>query len=284
MLKNLIFIFLTWITFSAHAQNNSSYNVCMNTLMDSEFMANKSEAHTVCSQNSSPDFMKCMNQRAATSNIHVLDAAIRCSPRALNIPLQTQDPNYINFRSCPVKLQMRTGINNQRAQQICNWDSTPLVQNCIFDLIEKAQFHGEHAVQYCSFANREYRNKIPQFVTCLIDNANQGYDVYSRVLKCDREMLYGKPRRLEPQPHVEQHSVPQYDPNYTPPKQPDTNPTPIPAPEVKTPPSNEQPAPKPSTRKVPIPVEIKIEASSKPEVKDQPVETGSTSNSESLPL
>ncbi len=280
MLKNLVYVFLTWVTFSsAHAQN-SQYNVCVNSLKY-HFLASQPEAATVCRQNDRPDFLQCMAHRAKNSNIHVLDAAIKCSQVNVRIPLQAEDSRYINLRSCPSKLQMGARMNDDRARQICDWDSSAIMQNCLIDLVERAQFHSEHAIQYCGFANKEYRNKIPQFVSCVINNSRKGYDVYSNVVSCDLD-LSGR-RVTKPQPRVNEQPEPRYEPDY---QIPSTRQPEVKAPaesEVKTAPQ-EQPASTASGRKIPTPVEIKIEGSSNPEIKDQPIDTGSTSNSESLPL
>lgn len=321
MLKSLIIVVLTGMAFSAHARM-SDYDFCMNN-MKYYFLASDSEATTVCRQNSTPEFTKCMVMKSKNSNDHVLEAAPQCSRPKLNIPIEKKDSNYVNLKSCPSKLQMRARMSQFRSRQICEWDSTPIMQTCLIDLVEKARFHSEHAIQYCGFAKSEYRNKIPQFTACLISNSKRGYDVYSNVMNCDARITgtYVAPRterRPEPQPEVRPrpeprpearpkpmpmpkndprpNPVPQddgYDTDYEPayPTQPETRyPTQpevrTPArPEVRTVPS-EEPAPKsPSNgRTVPSPVDIKIEQSSKPEVNDQAVETGTTSNSESLPL
>jgi hypothetical protein len=277
MLKSLMFVFISAMTFSAHAQN-SQYDECMDKL-EYYFLASNSEATTVCRQNSTPSFMRCMVQRAQDSNIHVLDAAPKCSSTRVRIPIDPNEPNYTNFRSCPAKLQARAHMKLERANQICDWDSTPVMQNCILDLTEQARFHSEHAVQYCAFAIGEYPKKVPNFVSCVIDNSKRGFDVYSNVMNCDARLTHGtlpkaKPRHEKPQPE------PRYEPNYpTKPGGPDFEPEP----ETRNP-KDQQPAPKKTDRKVPTPVEIKIEGSSNPEVNDQPINTGSTGNSESLPL
>lgn len=277
MLKGLFFVLLSGMTFSAYAQT-SQYEACMGSL-EYYYLASRSEATTVCRQNSSPEFMQCMVHRAENSNIHVLDAALKCSRTRMRIPVESTDPNYVNFRSCPSKLQMRARMEDRRARQICEWDPSSLMQNCIVDLVEQARFHSEHAIQYCAFANEQYRRKIPHFVACVIDNSQRGYDVYSNVVRCDNELTHG--RVTKPKPRQDEQPEPKYEPRYPEkseqPGQVETKPK---APEAKT---SQEPASS-SGRKVPTPVEIKIEASSNPEVNDQPIETGSTSNSESLPL
>ena len=77
MLKSLIFVFLSGMAFSAHARM-SEYDFCMNN-MKYYFLASDSEATTVCRQNSSPEFTKCMFLRGKNSNDHVLEAAPKCS-------------------------------------------------------------------------------------------------------------------------------------------------------------------------------------------------------------
>ena len=294
------------MTFSAHAQG-SQYDDCMDKL-EYYFLASHSEATTVCRQNSSPGFMFCMVRTAQESNMHVLDAAPRCSATRVRIPLEKpNDPTYTNFRSCPSKLQARAHMDYQRANEICDWDNTDITQNCILDLVEKAGFHSEHAVQYCSFANNEYRNKVPKFVKCAIENSRIGHDVYTTVMICDSEMVYGKRRsnprpaprseqpryddqpRYDNQPRYEPNNNSSYDPNYNNgqpyPNDQDVQPDyrrdqPETKPEVK----KEKPATKKADRTVPTPVAIKIEGTSNPEVSDQPINTGTTDNSESLPL
>ena len=258
MLKSLIFSILTGMTFSAYAQN-SQMEVCLQK-MKSEFLASNSEAQVVCSQDSSPQFVSCMVQRANNSNIHVLDAAPICSRRKVKVPVNTADETYNNFKSCPSKLAIGARMRTDRAREICDWDSSSLMQSCLIDLVEKAGFHSEHAIQYCGFANSEYRSKIPQFVSCVISNARRGFFTYENVLDCDDKIVRGITIRSQPQPEVR------------------------PTPEVK--PAPTAPANQTSSvpgRRVPTPVEIKIEGTN-PEVQDQPVNTGSTSNSEALPL
>jgi hypothetical protein len=283
MLKSLLFIVLSTGTFSAFAldkasteskQGDNQYGVCSNA-MKYYFLASDSEAKTVCSQNSSPAFIGCMTNYGQNTNMHILEAAPKCSAGTrMRIPLQTDDPTYINLNSCPSRMQIYARMTDNRANQICNWDSSPVMQNCLIDLVQRAHFHSEHAIQYCGFASAEYRNKIPNFVACVVDNAQHGYtDVYSNVVKCDDEMMghvVHPPIKHKDQPIVVQQS---------PPVVKDQQPV------VKAPEVQEEPAkPAAGPRKVPTPVEIKIEDSSKPEVKDQPIDTGSTSNSESLPM
>ncbi len=314
MLKSLIFVFLSGMAFSAHARM-SDYDFCMNN-MKYYFLASDSEATTVCRQNSSPEFTKCMVMKAKNSNDHVLEAAPQCSRPKLNIPIEKNDSNYVNLKSCPSKLQMRARMNQFRSRQICEWDSTPVMQICLVDLVEKARFHSEHAIQYCGFAKSEYRNKIPQFTACLISNSKKGYDVYSNVMNCDARLTgtYIPPRseprsrpevrtepRSEPKPKKDPRPspIPQddgYDTDYDPyyPNRPEVRTNPTTRPEVRTSPTRPEVRSEPSEsttpknpsngRTVPSPVDIKIEQSSTPEVNDQAVETGTTSNSESLPL
>lgn len=300
MLKSLMFVFISAMTFSAFAQN-SQYDDCMDKL-EYYYLASHSEATTVCRQNSSPGFMYCMVRTAQETNMHVLDAAPRCSATRVRIPIESKDPSYTNFKSCPSKLQARAHMSYERANQVCDWDHTDITQNCILDLTEKAGFHPEHSVQYCAFANSEYRNKVPKFVKCAIENSRIGHDVYTTVMICDEQMVYGNRRRPSPrydeQPRYDQPAPrydeqPRYEPNYnsqypnTPPNSQQVQPddqqdqTEI-KPETKT--SKTKPAPKKADRKVPTPVAIKIEGSSNPEVNDQPINTGTTDNSESLPL
>ncbi len=298
MLKSLIFIAISWMTFStAHAQN-ARYQSCVNSL-EYYFLASQAEAHTVCRQNSSPDFMQCMVHRAKNSNMHVLEAAPKCSSFKVEIPVETKKPNYVNLKSCPSKLQMRARMSDRRAKQICDWDSSPVMQNCLIDLVEQARCISENAIRYCGFANTEYRAKIPQFAKCVIDQSKKGYDVHTNVKRCDSLMYYGKfPESMPvPQTPAPQSYPPKTQPQY--PQYPQNPQYPLPSPqmpEVVTPtqpvvipdvvivPPVVQPAPNTPGRTVPTPVDIKIEGSSNIEVNDQPIETGSTSNSESLPL
>lgn len=185
MLKSLIFVFLSWVTISsAHAQR-SSYDVCVNVL-ERHFPGSSAEAPVVCRQNSTPAFVQCMANLGVNSNIYVLSAASRCGGNQMRIPIRTEDPQYTNLNACPSQLQQRTGMSRNRSIQICHWDSSSLMQNCLADLTEKARFHSENAIQYCGFANVEYRHKIPQFVACVIDNSRRGLDVYSSVTEIGR--------------------------------------------------------------------------------------------------
>ena len=170
-------------------------------------------------------------------------------------------------------------MNEDRSRQICDWDPSTLMQNCIVDLVRQARFHSEHAIQYCGFANTEYRNKIPSFVACVIDNARRGYDVYSNVRMCDDEMTRG--RRYKPHPVETRPVNPRQDTGVQP--TPETRPV-QPVPQKKPQESKPEPARTSGGRKVPTPVDIKIEESSNPDVNDQPINTGSTSNSEALPM
>lgn len=297
MIKSLIFLFLSGMTLSAHAQNSSrnNYNVCMNTL-EKYFLASQSEATTVCRQNSSPAFLQCMVHRAKNSNIHVLEAFPKCSSFRVTVPAEPQsDSRYVNARSCPAKLQIHAKMTERMANEVCAADSSEVMQTCIIDLVQKARFYPGHADQYCEFASKEYKRKIPNFVACVIDNSRGYFNhigrhnyysyeaVKANIVDCDYKMVGGVV--IKPKPPTRPDVPPTYEPNYPPPVQP--APVPPTQPEVApTPqPQEEEPAPKTGGRKVPTPVEIKIEGSSQPEVTgDQPIETGDTSNSGSLPL
>jgi hypothetical protein len=275
MLKSLFFFVILMMGLSVHA-GATDYERCASHL-DYYFLASESESRTVCSQNSSPAFVQCMVDKGTRSSIDVLDAAAQCGGRRMKIPVEIPGQNYNNFKSCPSKLQVNTGMAKNRAEQICQWDPSDLMQNCLADLVQKARFHSEHAIQYCGFAAKEYRNKIPQFVSCVINNSFRGYDVYSNVANCDYQIAGGKVI-VKPQPRSQDKWEPQQpaEPSQ-PPYYNDNEKT---QPEVVAP---AQPA-RPSNRKVPVPVEIKIEESSNPEVADKNLDTGSTSNSDSLPL
>ncbi len=281
MLKSLILIFSLSIGYSAFAQ--SSYETCVKSLKY-YYLASQAEADVVCRQDSSESFLKCMVREGINTNHHVLSVAPFCTQKRMNLPLDSSDPTYNNFYSCSGNLQSHAYMESSRARQICQWDSSPTMQFCLVSLVGQAGFHPEHAIQYCSFANTEYRNKIPEFVSCAIRNAQQGLDVYSNVVSCDQQITHPTPPTS-----VEPTQTTQQPQQYTPPT---VHPTQKPEVKDQTPVdqktksnnSTEKTAEKPSGRKVPTPVEIKIEKSSKPNVKDQPLNTGSTSNSESLPL
>lgn len=301
MIKSLIFLLLSGMTLSAHAQNSSSrdYNTCMVSLKK-YFLASESEATTVCRQNTSPAFLQCMVYRGMNSTEHVLEAFPKCSSFRVTIPKENQsDTTYVNARSCPAKLQIHAKMTERMANEVCAADSSDVMQTCIIDLVRKARFYPGHADQYCEFASKEYRRKIPNFVACVVDNSLGRFNhvgrynyynsniVKANVEDCDFRLMGGVV--VKPKPPTRPDVPPTYEPNYPPvqkptPTYPDVTPTPQP-PVQPEPPVEPAPAPPKTGRTVPTPVEIKIEGSSQPEVTgDQPIETGDTSNSGSLPL
>lgn len=189
MLKNILITFSMLVGSSAFAASN--YDICMDSLTY-HFLANYRQSSSICKQNSSPKFVKCMEKKAVTTNLHVTDAAPECSKQVKATSV---------FNTCESRLQVYTQMSDERSVQVCQWDPSPLMQSCIIDLVQKARFHEEHAVQYCAFANSEYRREIPRFKMCVIDQSRRGYDVYSSVASChDYIMNGGRWIVTEPEP------------------------------------------------------------------------------------
>jgi len=159
-------------------------------------------------------------------------------------------------------------MSDELAVQTCQYDSSLLMQGCIVDLVQRAKFHPEHAVQYCQFAGYYYRRQMARFKVCVIDRARFGGGAEAIVQRCHEDILGLRPleRPAAPQPRPESRSNSKAEP----------------APARPQAPAQKQTGGVPS--KVPTPVEIKVQESSKPKVVDRPIRSESNSNVESLPL
>ncbi len=284
MLKVLMII---WgLMLGAQAYASSPVQSCMDSLQY-HFLANRQEAHAICKQDSSAKFLNCMEQKAYATSQDISVSASQCSQKVkLASPYQT----------CEANMQIYARMSYDRAVQICHWDRSDVMQVCLMDLAQKARFHSEHAIQYCAFASHNYREKLPFFTNCVVNNSRQGYKVVDAVQLCHNRILGIDVPVQKPRPKPAPKPNPKVEVEVSPgrPVNPGVgvDPTPNPAGKVII-------APAPSTggtsadsqkqtgvsQKVPTPVEIKVQESSELEIlDDQPLDSGSTSNAESLPI
>lgn len=280
-MKKSILFFITF-GFARILMAQSSVDVCANNLKI-WFSANTYESQSICKENSSPTFIKCMEKKSQTSSQDVVTSSHDCDRRSTHSEHPIRDTRYISFQSCEGELQASARMRPDRAHQICRWNSTPVMISCIVNLARKANWHSEHAIQYCDFANQSYAKEIPNFVKCVIQEAPRGLGVEKTAQAChDRildRLIPGRRQRQEPQPsprterpdpRVEQNPTVIYQelPAVTQPTQPSVV---VDEKRVRT--------------VVPTPVEIRVQESAKPEViNDQKAQADSSSNSENLPV
>lgn len=297
MLKNLVLMLVVATGSWAYAQN-SGVRFCIDSLQYS-YLAPYNVALGICSQNSSREFVRCMNEKSETTNLEITEVVPQCSRR-----VQVAS----TFGTCESKLQTEARMEYNLSRRVCHRDNSVSTIDCIVDLSQNARFHPEHATQYCLFAKTQYPNKMDTFRSCVISNSHKGYDVFSAVENCDDRITgrYVEPVR-RPRPmdvpnrgyQERQQPNPNNYPQYPPPSvsygddreggQPGSQtvqpqPQPQQPPQAQPEPALEEPKKKTGTSKVPVPVEIKVQESSKPKVEDKPLDSQSTENAEELPL
>ena len=159
----------------------------------------------------------------------------------------------------------------RRSVEICQWDSSEVMLSCLIQIVQKAQWHSEHALQYCDFANQNYRRHIPQFVQCITTHPLRSKNIEKTAQSCHESILdvviSGSKQKT-----VESVVAPE---------------VPVVAPPVVAATPVEVQNKKVVTETVPTPIKINInvQESAKAEaIVEQPVQVGSTSNSEVLPL
>lgn len=287
------FILLTVaIGISNYSNAQSSSQTCVSDLMYN-FRATATEALQICSVNSSKVFLKCMDHKSLTTQLDVHSAAVQCDSKFKRIQ-NTPTNQYVNFSSCSARLQVGARMRPRRSVEICDWDSSELMIGCMIQIVQKAGWHSEHAIQYCGFANQNYRNQIPRFVKCVTTHPLRSKNVEQTAQACHDSILdiiipLQKPRVRKTQTSiVSDDSVPVSDsiPVVVEAKTPEVvvvvEPT-RPTEESKA--SVEEQNKKVVTETVPTPVKIQVQESAKAEeVVDQPSDANSTSNSEVLPL
>lgn len=226
------------------------------------FRAMPVEANHICSNNSTPSFLACMEKRAQTTSEDVVKAAYKCDPRSTVSTTPIVDPLYQNFNSCSGQLQVGALMRPDRAVEICQWDSSPLIISCLTGLVQKARFHPEHAIQYCSFANQNYRNEIPTFVACAEKKSARARSVLDVAQAC-HELVLNKLIK-NPSPVVVQPPVAR----------------------VEATPSVTVPSNATRVRNVPTPVQIQVQESVQPDVvSNQPrLSADAPSNAENLQI
>lgn len=280
-MKKSILFFITF-GFVKILMAQSSVDVCSNNLKV-WFSANTYESQSICKENSSPAFMKCMEKKSQTSSQDVVTSSHDCDRRSTHSEHPIRDTRYLSFQSCEGELQAGARMRPDRAHQICRWNSKPVMISCIVNLVKQASWHSEHAIQYCDFANQSYPREIPNFVKCVIQEAPRGLGVEKTAQAChDRildRLIPGRrkkpapqplPRTERPQPGVEQNPSVIYHepPAVIQPSQPSVV---VDEKKVRT--------------VVPTPVEIRVQESARPEeINDQKVQPDSSSNSENLPV
>lgn len=277
------FLFFITFGFARILMAQSSVDVCANNLQV-WFSALPYEAQSICKENSSPKFMKCMENKKNTSSQDVVTSSHDCDRRSTHSEHPIRDTRYISFQSCEGELQASARMRSDRAHQICRWSyDKPGMVSCIVNLAKRANWHSEHAIQYCDFANQSYRKEIPNFVKCVIQEAPRGLGVEKTAQAChDRildRLIPGRrqisapkplPRTERPDQSIEQNPTVIYQelPVVTQPTQPSVV---VDEKRVRT--------------VVPTPVEIRVQESAKPEViNDQKAQADSSSNSENLPV
>lgn len=312
MLRNLIFMLSLSVGSVAFA-NGSRVNTCINALQY-YFLAPYGQAQAICLQNSSNDFLNCMENKAATTNLDITEVVPMCSRKVHTTP---------KFNTCEARLQKDARMSYDLSLRTCQWDSSSVMISCIIDVSNQARFHPTHALQYCAFAKSQYPQQMNYFKSCVAQYAPNSHGsylpyhlVHSTVQHCHDRItgVYVEPvlppvetRRPKPVQIPPRQTRPESQPAYpyypeqqvqpvfpTHPQQP--QPQVYPQPQQQVQPEPQQPAvqPEPTVKpsqiktgtvtKVPVPVEIKVQESSKPEVTDQPLQSESTSNAESLPL
>ncbi|MFN8792259.1 MAG: hypothetical protein ACK5Y2_12470 [Bdellovibrionales bacterium] len=252
-----LFVLLAVLT-SAWAQASPSPLETCQDHLQYYYVVGRGVVEPICRQNSSPQFVQCMIDQSSKTNLHITDVVPSCSRQVRVTSV---------FNSCEARLQIQTSMNDELAVQACQYDSSLLMQGCIVDLVQKAKFHPEHALQYCHFAGYYYRRQMARFKVCVIDQARFGGGAEAIAQRCHEDIL--GIRRLErpaPQAPIESRSNPNAG---TSPTRPQT-------------PAQKQTGGVPS--KVPTPAEIKVQESSKPKVVDRPIRSESNSNVESLPI
>jgi hypothetical protein len=300
--KKSILFFITF-GFVKILMAQSSVDVCSNNLK-MWFSANTYESQSICKENSSHAFMKCMENKSNTSSQDVVTSSHDCDRRSTHSEHPIRDTRYLSFQSCEGELQAGARMRPDRAHQICRWNSKPVMISCLVNLVRKANWHSEHAIQYCDFANQSYPREIPNFVKCAVRESPRGLGVEKTAQVCHDEIL----ARLIP--NRRQKSTPQPLPEVRPPEKSPTvvtrKPPTVAQPveqrvvvEEKSPnvvsqqsPTVSQPVEqtvvveeKKVRTVVPTPVEIQVQESAKPEViSDQKAQAESSSNSENLPL
>lgn len=271
MLKN--FILLISISFAnvVFAQS-SSMDSCVASLKY-YYLASPTEANLVCGKDSSAEFILCMQRRSVAPGRaeSVVEAAPNCSRKRLNLPLEVNDSKtYTNFNSCNSRMQVYARMYQDRAIQICNYNPRPELQKCYIDLVQGANWHPELAIQYCGFAEENYPRQIAKFSSCVVNETRAGsQNAYRTAQTCHEKILF-KPNTIKSQPEVEIKVIPQ---------------KPVEPYVVEKPVVVQAPQKQTGAGSVPTPVQIRVQESARPEViNDQPLDPGSTSNSESLPL
>ena len=280
MEKSILF-FITF-GFAKILMAQSSVDVCSNNLK-MWFSANTYESQSICKENSSAAFMKCMEKKSQKSSQDVVTSSHDCDRRSTHSEHPIRDTRYLSFQSCEGELQAGARMRPDRAHQICRWNSKPVMISCLVNLARRANWHSEHAIQYCDFANQSYSREIPNFVKCVIQEAPRGLGVERTAQVCHDRILdrlipgrrripapQASPRTERSEQGVEQNPTVIYQelPTVTQPSQPSVV---LEEKKVRT--------------VVPTPAEIRVQESAKPEqINDQKAQPDSSSNSENLPV
>jgi hypothetical protein len=283
----LKFILLTVaIGISNFSYAQSSSKSCVSDLMYN-FRATATEANQICSINSSAVFLKCMDHKLLTTQLDVHSAAVQCDSKFKRVQ-QEPTNQYVNFNSCSARLQVGARMSPRRSVEICDWDSSEVMMSCLIQIVQKAGWHSEHAIQYCDFANQNYRKHIPRFVKCVTTHPLRSKSVEQTAQACHDSILdiiipLAKPRVKNERPPVTVTTVEQTPHVTVETKTPDVVVVEPQRPVVTIQDQTENK--KVVTETVPTPIKIQVQESAKPEeIVDQPVEKDSTSNSEVLPL
>lgn len=257
---------------SQFASAQSSSNTCVTDLMYS-FHATATEAQQICAINSSAVFLKCMEHKSTTTQLDVHSAAVACDSKFKNVQ-QNSTLQYVNSNTCEVRLQVGARMRPRRSIDICKWDSSEVMLSCLIQIVQKAQWHSEHALQYCDFANQNYRRHIPQFVQCVTTHPLRSKNIEKTAQSCHESILdiiipgsKQKPVVVEVVTSVE------------------VTPAVVEVAPIAV--VQEEQNKKVVTETVPTPIKINInvQESAKAEaIVEQPVQVGSTTNSEVLPL
>jgi len=282
----------------------SSANSCVTDLMFN-FKATATEAQHICSINSSKVFLKCMDHKSLTTQLDVHSAAVKCDSK-FKKAVTPSGAQYVNFNTCEARLQAGARMSPRRSFEICQWDSSDVMMSCLMNIVQKAGWHSEHAIQYCDFANQNYRSQIPKFVQCVSTHPMRSQSVVETAQSCHDSILdiiiprtQPRVRELPPvydakptviirqQPEVvtsqsevvtSQPEVIVNQPEVVVKDQPVEKVQPV---VVETKPETK----KVVTEKVPTPIKINVQESAKPEeIVDQPTKKDSSTNSEILPL
>lgn len=288
MLKFLLLTLALGLSQFSNAQSSSK--TCVTDLMYN-FRATATEATQICSINSSAVFLKCMDHKLESTQLDVHSAAVQCDSKFKRV--QNNPTNqYVNFKSCSSRLQVGARMSPRRSVQICEWDSTEVMMGCLINIVQKAGWHFEHAIQYCDFANQNYRKHIPKFVQCISTHPLRSQSVEAVAQSCHDSILDIIIPRSQPRVKKEQSQVVQKDtkpvvvenrPNVVVEDRPVVIVENSVTPTVINPEQSE--TKKVVTETVPTPIKIQVQESAKAEeIVDQPVEKDSTTNSEVLPL